>query len=208
MGRTATLPAQNAEAWSTQPTSRSILSDYDQSVKQVTIPASGPSPGFNVQQATIFATFAFAAFALAGPKVGTFKIKDGSETNRSFSSQSRIKFLPDSVLPLIEELYSLSELRDGWDGPGSLAPSSEVIDSARRFLMLLPAHVTLPDVTVSGDGEVGLYWKSDGVYIDVGFPSAGRISYYAEAHGKVARFAGPFGGKALFQDLLDVIENI
>jgi hypothetical protein len=103
---------------------------------------------------------------------------------------------------------SFQSLQDGWDGPDSIAPSADVIGLARKFLMALPGDISLPDLTISADGEVGFYWKADGVYIDVGFPTDGRISYYAEANGKVARFAGPYGGQSISDDLIEVINNI
>ena len=173
-------------------------------VKRVPVPPA-PTPLFRVQRGTFAAAMAALALSSAPASAGTLGPKDQSEANASFHRVKQPKLIAERLFPLYRELSSFSELSDGWDGEGSVAPKPSVITNAIRFLRLLPDSVKLPDATASADGEVGVYWKSSGVYIDIGFPSDGRISYYAEAHGLVARGAGPFDGETISQELLDVI---
>jgi len=185
----------------------SALYNPNLNIKELMVPSAEPTSPFRIQHATL-AALALVALNAGSTSPGTFKINDLSETNRSFSPDHRFAFIPDRLVPLLGELTSFQSLQNGWDGPDSVAPSADVIDLARKFLMNLPGDISLPDTTVSADGEVGFYWKADGVYIDVGFPTDGRISYYAEANGKVARFAGPYKGQSVPDDLVEVINNI
>lgn len=60
-----------------------------------------------------------------------------------------------------ERLASLSLLRDGWDGPLSVAPAPESLARARRILDLAFERARFPAVPAavpSGDGAVHLEW--------------------------------------------------
>ena len=82
------------------------------------------------------------------------------------------------------EMLSYLDLHHGWDGIGSLAPESEVIVSALRFLMQVPADAKSPSATVSVDGEVGWYWREPDCFISVLFLQNKQFAYYARLHNK------------------------
>ena len=77
-------------------------------------------------------------------------------------------------------LMSYLDLTDNWDGFGGVAPASPAVFDALDFLDQLSDKVPLPQPMLSGDGEVGLLWKSGQVYLDVGFTGNKTFSYYAE----------------------------
>jgi hypothetical protein len=111
---------------------------------------------------------------------------------------------------LASEIMTFRHLHYDWDGEDGVAPSKEATSDALAFLELLPLNSTLPRTTVSGDGEVGLYWKTPNAYIDIGFLGDGQIRYYGQVRGRglTARGPSPYSGLALPRDLLDVIEAI
>lgn len=161
----------------------------------------------NVQGGTAWAAMAMA-FALTASLADTARALDRSATGAAQNNQARRQQVSQRTAALHNEMVSYRALQAGWDGVGSVAPSRGVIDSALAFLALLPDTVSLPETSVAADGEVGFFWKSQGVYIDVGFPAPGRISYYASAHGLIARDAGPFDGSTISQELLTVISRV
>lgn len=160
----------------------------------------------NIQRGTAWAAMAMA-FALTASLADTARALDRSETGAAQNNGAR-RQVSQRTVALHNELVSYRALEAGWDGVGSVAPSRGVIGSALAFLSLLPDTVSLPETSVAADGEVGFFWKAQGVYIDVGFPAPGRISYYASAHGLIARDAGPFDGSTISQELLTVISRV
>lgn len=147
------------------------------------------------------------AGALAASFADTARAADRSETGAAQNNHLRRPQVSERNAALYNEMVSYRALQAGWDGIDSVAPSPGAIDSALAFLALLSDTVALPETTVSADGEVGFFWKSPSVYIDVGFSVPGRISYYASAHGQIARDSGPFDGSTISQELLTVISR-
>jgi hypothetical protein len=111
---------------------------------------------------------------------------------------------------LASEIIAYCHLHEDWDGEGGVSPSREAVGDALAFLELLPLKANLPKSTVSGDGEVGFYWKAPNGYIDVGFLGDGQIRYYGrlDIRGHAARGPRPYSGLALPRDLLDMIDAI
>jgi hypothetical protein len=111
---------------------------------------------------------------------------------------------------LASEILAYRHLHEDWDGEGGVPPSREAIRGALAFLELLPLSSKLPKTTVSGDGEVGFYWKTRSGYIDVGFLGDGYIRYFGRLglNGAIARGPRPYSGLAFPRDLLDVIVSI
>jgi len=147
------------------------------------------------------------AVALSVSLADTALASDRSETGVALSPVRLGARVTQRTAALHNEVVSYLNLREGWDGEGSVTPSLAVVHNALAFLAMLPENVSLPESTVSADGEVGFYWKSPNVYIDVGFPAPGRISYYASAHGLIAREATNFDGSTISQELLNVISR-
>lgn len=176
-------------------------------MKRIEVEPPVATSRFQMPRGTAFVAMAVAV-ALAASMSDTARAVDRSETGAALNNQvRRPQAVTQRTAALYAEMVSYRALTAGWDGLGSIAPIPGSIDSALAFLALLPDTVALPETTASADGEVGFYWKSQGVYIDVGFPAPGRISYYAEAHGQTARGAGPFDGSTISHDLLMVISR-
>lgn len=113
----------------------------------------------------------------------------------------------DQRAQLASNVMAYCALRDDWDSEDGVAPSREAIDDALAFIRLIPLRATLPKPMVSGDGEVGFYWKTDNVYIDVGFYGDNQISYYARAKAENLEVEGPkpYSRKSIPKDLIDII---
>lgn len=81
---------------------------------------------------------------------------------------------------LSNEIKGFGSLDQGWDDADSVVPSDAGVADALAFIDLLPLDAILPKTTVSSDGEIGFYWKTDRSYIDIGFLGDGKISYFAK----------------------------
>ena len=79
-----------------------------------------------------------------------------------------------------ERLALMHHLDPDWDGYGAQAPSKESVDEAADFLIRWCTRFAAPSPMVSSDGQVGLFWQADGVYIDLRFLGEGRVAYLAK----------------------------
>jgi hypothetical protein len=85
---------------------------------------------------------------------------------------------------LLHVLDSYLHLEPGWDGyDGVPATLTSVADAAYFALALLPQNVVVPCPEIGGDGEVGLYWRSDKAIVEISFDGEGRYSWYARGYG-------------------------
>lgn len=96
----------------------------------------------------------------------------------------------------LSQLFVYSELEPGWDGPGSVTPSSIDIDLATDFVASIPAVFPLPKAMLSSDGTVGLYWDDTRMYIDIQFESDRTLSMFSRDRSS---------GKERFIDSIDVV---
>lgn len=99
--------------------------------------------------------------------------------------------IPDTVTPLNKlsgTLNGYENLPVDWDGYGGLPPKGETVNDASEFLSLLPKETPLPKPMLSGNGNIGLYWKADDLYLDIEFEGNGTFSYYAEEAGTAPKF--------------------
>ena len=98
---------------------------------------------------------------------------------------------PSKVTPLSKLIGTLTcyeNLPEDWDGYGGVPPIGETISNATEFVSLLPSDLPLPKPMLSGNGDVGLYWKTESLYIDIEFEGDGTYSYYAEKSGDSPRY--------------------
>lgn len=86
---------------------------------------------------------------------------------------------PTAKDKLHAELISYAWLPQGWDGYDGKPAQLQAVTDAIAFLDLKPADIPLPYPQIAPDGEVGLYWRTDEVYADVGFYGNSEFSYYA-----------------------------
>ena len=119
-------------------------------------------------------------------------ISDGSKviSRRWAQERNYLKGSASDWLPTVDA--SIRTLRDecqkaGWDGPGSLAISDQVIaiteKVVRALFTLVPKGIPAPDVIPEADGEICLHWLVD---------TEQELSISIGAHGKL-NFAGQFG---------------
>lgn len=91
------------------------------------------------------------------------------------------EFFVDHRAHLIEALRQYEQLEAGWDGnDDDVVPSVAAINEAIQFVEKLPPFVALPEPMVSNDGEVGLFWHDDELYLDVGFRGGDECSYFGK----------------------------
>jgi len=77
-----------------------------------------------------------------------------------------------------EELKSYLRLEEGWDGVGSVAPSEYAVKNAILFIHRFPDTISGPTPMVAADGEVGLYWRHKGAYVEIAFTADGMMFGY------------------------------
>lgn len=78
----------------------------------------------------------------------------------------------------VKTLESYKELNPNWDGYDAIKPNPIIIDRAISFLVALKCYnVELPKPMIAGSGEVGLYWRLDKTYIEVGFDETGNCLF-------------------------------
>ncbi|MBX7496313.1 hypothetical protein K3172_10650 [Qipengyuania sp. 6B39] len=120
-----------------------------------------------------------AIVAAAGLAPASAFAKDFGST---VGGQGHSAFYIDDRALLIDELRQYEMLEPGWDGgEKDVAPSRQAIDEAIQFVENIPPFIDLPEAMVSNDGEVGLFWHSQGFYLDVGFRGCGECSFFGKA---------------------------
>lgn len=86
---------------------------------------------------------------------------------------------PSGEDKLHAELLAYLDLPEGWNGYEGEPASFDAAADAIYFLTMRPDDIPLPYPQIAPDGEVGLYWRVDEVYAEVGFYGDGECSYYA-----------------------------
>lgn len=97
-----------------------------------------------------------------------------------FASKDSAKVLRS----LAAQFAALRALKDGWDGPGSVAPDRELLSSAARILSRVlkhSAHVEPPRLVPVNDGGLQAEWYGPDHRLEVYFDSDGDISAWSEA---------------------------
>ncbi len=93
------------------------------------------------------------------------------------------------------QLNSYSKLEAGWDGSDSVGPSPIDVKLAIDFVKSIPAIFPLPKTMLSRDGEIGLYWDDNLVYLDIQFEPDKALSVFSRDR---------LTGKEKFLDSVDV----
>ena len=121
---------------------------------------------------------------------------------------------PSDEDKLHAKLFSYPELPHDWDGRGAVPPSPSAVRDAISFLDKRPSDVPLPFPQIASDGEVGLYWRTGEIHIEIGFYGDGELSYYARytpASGKskeCGRDGYSLGAKNWPQDLMLILNKL
>lgn len=87
---------------------------------------------------------------------------------------------------LCDKLYSYRDLKNNWDGYGGVRPKDEIIFTTEKFIKSLESSSIMPPrIMVAGSGQVALFWKNKGNYIEIDFDEEGYYSYFSKLNGKV-----------------------
>lgn len=89
------------------------------------------------------------------------------------------------LIRLNRKLDDLSKLPLNWDGYGGRPATVQSLNDARAFIKRLPTHSRVPNVMLSGNGEISLFWEENDIYIEAAFPGGGAYHYFVD---------GPTGG--------------
>ena len=73
-------------------------------------------------------------------------------------NSSKILVVKDIAL---QELYSLREYRDGWDGPGSKSPKEQLLKGAGNFLSYWTIKNYQPEPELNFDGTISLQFYEE-----------------------------------------------
>lgn len=89
---------------------------------------------------------------------------------------------PHQKFLLLKEITTYTILEDGWDGDNSLKPTTDSINNATSYIEeLYNIKAPLPKSMLNAQGEVGLYWDNQNIYIDIHFEVNNLISIYARS---------------------------
>lgn len=104
-------------------------------------------------------------------------------------------------------VHSFRNLGKNWGNIGSVPPKGDAIRDAILFVDLLPENITKPQVSIAEDGEINFSWRSNDVYIDIGFFGDGMIDYYASVDSqRIDEDASlAFSGRSLPRNLVAAI---
>ncbi|MWV11174.1 hypothetical protein F3I62_03605 [Pseudomonas sp. R-28-1W-6] len=77
---------------------------------------------------------------------------------------------------LTEKLFMYRGLDEDWDGYGGQPATYGSFSNAMEFVQKLTKRFELPASMLAGDGEISLFWKRNGSYLEISFP--GDNSYH------------------------------
>ncbi|MFM0315940.1 hypothetical protein PQR36_13710 [Paraburkholderia nemoris] len=145
-------------------------------VKTVIVLAGLAQPAPITQLAGWNSTSAFPDYPVA--QVPTLNVFTATSATSSESAMAEIPALPTKIEMLRGEIHAYSQLAEGWDGDGSVAPTPDNIADAIEFTLHLPAGIPTPKPMISSSGEIGLYWNLDHAYADVAIETGGHFSLF------------------------------
>lgn len=98
------------------------------------------------------------------------------------SHQNQIGFISETDFEknIINKIESFRRYPKNWDGYNGIAAPADAVNDALLFLEKLPFGVSEPRPGLSGDGEIGLFWETDEVFVDIGFVGNGKYTFYAK----------------------------
>lgn len=104
----------------------------------------------------------------------------------SFSESTRRRSPCDATEPVTAgfararlEVRSYADFPDDWDGSDGIPPSQRAIDESMHLLSQLERlQVVEPKTMLDNDGEIGLYWRTDRCYLEIGVMGDGDWGAY------------------------------
>lgn len=153
-------------------------------------------------------TAAATLFALSHDTAAqTARAPNYSATAKDYSSDQVSLALPTAFQDAVSEMDSYRYLAEGWDGVGSVAAESSLVDAAISFIRAFPLDMAAPEASASADGSVSWFWNTDAVYATISFTRPGRFAFYAteKATGRKARGTGVLDN-SVPQEFIDLIK--
>jgi hypothetical protein len=87
------------------------------------------------------------------------------------------------VQPVLDRLNHLLELRDGWDGPGTLSVDLGVVERTLRALASIARQNTRPPSIAPGaDGSLQLAWYVRDFDLEIDIPRSGNPAAWLYEH--------------------------
>ena len=105
----------------------------------------------------------------------------GSSKQRALRKQidKEDKTRKDKYQKLSNKLKSFGSLSVNWDGYNGLPPSSEMINCFHLFLSeLFKLKIDAPVLQLTGEGNIGCFWKAQTGYAEIEFDSPGQYCYF------------------------------
>lgn len=79
---------------------------------------------------------------------------------------------------IMSRLEPFAALEDGWDGEDSFAPSTAMLGLAVRCATkIASANIDAPHFMIFHDGQLGVYWKTDRLYLSITFEDDGEYPW-------------------------------
>lgn len=108
-----------------------------------------------------------------------------NKTVHSFGEQIQNPYLLSDVTlldGLITRVRELAMLENGWYRSDSLAAAPQAIEDAERFLRKHDLQNLVPPIiSLSEDGEINFVWRTERLYLDLGFFGDGTYTYYGKS---------------------------
>lgn len=84
------------------------------------------------------------------------------------------------------KIRSYITFEKNWDGDGGIPCTKEAAEECLTFihkLKVIPSYTGL-----SGDGEIGLFFRGTSRFIDIGFRGDGNYSFYSRCYNNIEYF--------------------
>lgn len=82
-----------------------------------------------------------------------------------------------AMYKLTERLHMYRGLNEDWDGYGGIPATFGSFINTIEFVKQLPIRFNLPISMLAGDGEISLFWKQGGHYLEASFPGDNTYHY-------------------------------
>ena len=79
---------------------------------------------------------------------------------------------------LMAQIERFEKFPAGWDGEGTVPPSSASVVAAKSFILDLQPGIPMPTAMMTGLGEVEFFWNSKDGYADISFDQSGTASFF------------------------------
>jgi len=113
---------------------------------------------------------------------------------------------------LFGTIYNYLELKEDWDGYGSIKPIREIVMSGQKLIDKIRNESNLliaPEPMITGNSELGFYWNVGNTYIELDIYEENKYSYFIEEDEEIISFGNEISitGGTIPQDLITILEK-